>query len=167
VDPVMIAKSGDRLVDEEGIRMMRIELLPRARVVTPNLPEAEVLSGTRIVSPGDARVAARRIRELGPSAVLVKGGHGSGREIVDVLFDGDEFHEFRTERVETRNTHGTGCTFASAIAAHLALGHALPDATARAQSYVAGAVRHGLAIGHGHGPLDHFWQTRLLERPPI
>jgi hydroxymethylpyrimidine/phosphomethylpyrimidine kinase len=160
VDPVMIAKSGDRLVDDEGVRMIRVELLPRARVVTPNLPEAEVLSEIRIASLTDAREAARRIKDLGPSAVIVKGGHGSGDEIVDLLFDGREFHEFRTGRVVSRNTHGTGCTFASAIAAHLALGRSLAEATREAQSYVVGAVRHGLPIGHGHGPLDHFWQSR-------
>jgi hydroxymethylpyrimidine/phosphomethylpyrimidine kinase len=167
VDPVMIAKSGDRLVDDEGVRMIRVELLPRARVVTPNLPEAEVLSGIRIASPTDAREAARRIHKLGPSAVIVKGGHATGDEIVDLLFDGNEFREFRTQRVVTRNTHGTGCTFASAIAAHLALGTSLVEATREAQSYVVGAVRHGLAIGHGHGPLDHFWQSRIHEPRPL
>lgn len=160
VDPVMAAKSGDRLVDDEGVRTMRLELLPRALVVTPNLPEAEILTGMRIRSTDGVREAARRIHALGPSAVIVKGGHGSGDEIIDLLFDGEQFHEFRTARVSTRNTHGTGCTFASAIAAFLALGHSLPDATAKAQAYVVGAIRHGLAIGHGHGPVDHFWRTR-------
>jgi hydroxymethylpyrimidine/phosphomethylpyrimidine kinase len=165
VDPVMVAKSGDRLIDDEGIRTLRVELLPRALVVTPNIPEAEVLSGMRITSSDTAREAARRIEALGPSAVIVKGGHAPGDEIVDLLFDGERFHEFRTTRVSSRNTHGTGCTFASAIAAFLALGRSLPDATARAQAYVAGAVRHGIAVGRGHGPLDHFWQLRVHGRP--
>jgi len=163
VDPVMVAKSGDRLLDEEGVRTLCTELLPRALVVTPNIPEAEVLSGRRIVSANDAREAARRIHGMGPSAVIVKGGHAAGDEIVDLLFDGERFSELRTARVSTRHTHGTGCSFASAIAANLALGHPLADATSRAQAYVAGAIRHGLPIGKGHGPLNHFWQAILKE----
>ena len=166
VDPVMIAKSGDVLVDDDGVRAMRAELLPRALVVTPNLPEAEILSGTPIRSLADAREAARRIHASSKCAVIVKGGHASGDDIVDLLFDGDRFTEFPTKRIHTRNTHGTGCTFASAIAAHLALGHSLHDATAKAQAYVVGAIRHGLAIGKGHGPLDHFWQLRP-PAPPL
>jgi hydroxymethylpyrimidine/phosphomethylpyrimidine kinase len=160
VDPVMVAKSGDRLVDDEGIRTMRVELLPKARVVTPNIPEAEVLSGIRITSSDSAREAARRIEAMGPSAVIVKGGHAPGDEIIDLLFDGARFYEFRTARIASRHTHGTGCTFASAIAAFLALGRPLPDAAALAQAYVVGAVRHGIDVGRGHGPLDHFWQYR-------
>jgi hydroxymethylpyrimidine/phosphomethylpyrimidine kinase len=160
VDPVMVAKSGDRLVDAEGIRTLRIELLPRALVVTPNIPEAEVLSGLQITSLDTAREAARRIAGMGPSAVIVKGGHGSGDEILDLLFDGERFYEFRTARIATRHTHGTGCTFASALAALIALGRSVPDAAALAQAYVVGAVRHGIDVGRGHGPLDHFWQHR-------
>jgi hydroxymethylpyrimidine/phosphomethylpyrimidine kinase len=157
VDPVMLAKSGDRLLDDDAVRAVKEELLPRALVVTPNLPEAEALSGRAIHSLEDARDAATRILKLGPSAVVIKGGHGEGPELVDLLFDGRTFLEFRTARIETRNTHGTGCTFASAVAARLALGDALVDAVANAQAYVAGAIRHAFAIGHGHGPLDHFW----------
>jgi hydroxymethylpyrimidine/phosphomethylpyrimidine kinase len=160
VDPVMLAKSGDRLLDSDAVQAMRVELLPCARVVTPNIPEAEVLSGLSIRSIEDAREAARRIHALGAGAVIVKGGHGHGPDVVDVLFDGGRFIEFCTPRIETRNTHGTGCTFAAAVAAHLALGCSLAEATERAQVYVAGAIRHALAIGRGHGPLDHFWQTR-------
>jgi len=166
VDPVMIAKSGDALVDQDGVRAMRAELLRRAMVVTPNLPEAEILSGTTIRSLADAREAARRIHASAKCAVVVKGGHASGDQLVDLLFDGDRFTEFPTSRIHTRNTHGTGCTFASAIAAHLALGYSLQDATAKAQAYVVGAIRHGLAIGKGHGPLDHFWQLRP-PKPPL
>ena len=160
VDPVMVAKSGHVLVDADGIRAMRTELLPRALVVTPNIPEAEMLTGTAIHTLADARQAARIIHADGRCAVVVKGGHASGDDIVDVLFDGHAFVEFPMRRIATRNTHGTGCTFASAIAAHLALGHSLPDAVGKAQAYVAGAIRHGLAIGKGHGPLDHFWEMR-------
>jgi hydroxymethylpyrimidine/phosphomethylpyrimidine kinase len=159
VDPVMVAKSGDALLDRDGVRLLRTELLPRALVVTPNIPEAEALSGVSIRSLSDAREAARRIHRLGP-AVIIKGGHGSGEELVDLLFDGETFTELRTPRIATTSTHGTGCTFASAVAAHLALGRSLAQAAAQAQAYVAGAIRHGLAIGHGHGPLDHFWNVR-------
>jgi hydroxymethylpyrimidine/phosphomethylpyrimidine kinase len=167
VDPVMVAKSGDRLLDEDGVRAMCAELLPRALVVTPNIPEAEALAGHAIRSRGDLRDAVRRIHDRGRSAVIVTGGHAAGDEIIDVLFDGTDFREFPTPRIQTRNTHGTGCTFASAIAVHLALGHALADATARAQAYVIGAIRHGLAIGRGHGPLDHFWQLREKTARPL
>ncbi len=165
VDPVMVSKSGTRLLDDDGVQTMCAELLPRAFVITPNLPEAEVLSGKRIASLDDARDAARRIHGMGPHAVVITGGHRTGPGddldvIVDLLFDGDGFAEFRTPRIHTRNTHGTGCTFASAVAACLALGDAPAQAVARAQQYVAGAIRHALAIGRGHGPLHHFWQHR-------
>jgi hydroxymethylpyrimidine/phosphomethylpyrimidine kinase len=126
-------------------------------VVTPNIPEAEVLSGRRIRSIEDARAAAHEIHQIGGSAVVITGGHGHGDEIVDLLFDGGLFTELQTARIDTPNTHGTGCTFASAIAANLALGHSLVDSFVRGQDYVGGAIRHALAIGHGRGPLDHFW----------
>lgn len=163
VDPVMLAKSGDRLLDDDAVATMKAELLPRAMVVTPNIPEAEALTGLRIASVADAREAAERIHGATGAAVVVKGGHGSGPDVIDLLFDGQAVHEFRTARIYTRNTHGTGCTFASALAANLALGFPLTEATARAQAYVAGAIRHALAIGHGHGPLDHFWRTSRLH----
>ncbi len=157
VDPVMLAKSGDRLLDDDAVRAMRLELLPRALVVTPNIPEAEVLCGHAVSGPDSTRDAARRIRDLGARAVVIKGGHASGPQVIDLLYDGHDFHEFRTPRIATRNTHGTGCTFASAIAAQLAHGQDLTQAVLEAQRYVAGAIRHGLALGRGHGPLDHFW----------
>jgi hydroxymethylpyrimidine/phosphomethylpyrimidine kinase len=160
VDPVMLAKSGDALLDRDAVQALQAELLPRARVVTPNIPEAEALCGRPVASAGDLREAARRIHAMGPAAVIIKGGHGTGAELVDLLFDGTHFTEFRTARILTRNTHGTGCTFASAVAAHLALGRPLEDAVGRAQAYVAGAIRHGLTLGKGHGPLDHFWHAR-------
>jgi hydroxymethylpyrimidine/phosphomethylpyrimidine kinase len=159
VDPVMVAKSGDRLLDADAAHALRASLLRRARIVTPNLPEAEELSGMRIGSRGDMREAARRIAGLGSAAVLIKGGHLAGAEVVDVLYDAGAFHEFVGPRVETRATHGTGCTMAAAIAAGLALGQALPAATEGAKAYVAGAMRHGVAVGRGHQPLDHFWRS--------
>jgi hydroxymethylpyrimidine/phosphomethylpyrimidine kinase len=116
----------------------------------------------------NARDAARRIHDMGAAAVIITGGHADGTshdasrtphlgDVVDLLFDGHAFHESRVARVESRHTHGTGCTFASALAAGLALGHELPDAAARAQQYVAGAIAHAPGLGHGRGPLDHFW----------
>ena len=161
VDPVMVSKSGARLLDDDGILMLRGELIPRALVVTPNIPEAEVLSGRRISSMEDARAAASEIHHIGGSAVVITGGHAEGDQVVDLLFDDGMFTELQTTRIDTRNTHGTGCTFASAIAADLARGHSLLDAVVHAQAYVAGALEHARPIGHGHGPLNHFWKTDI------
>ena len=168
LDPVLVSSSGDRLLDEDGVRVLCTELLPRARVITPNIPEAEALSRRPIASLDDARDAARRIHEMGAAAVIITGGHSEGlglraqgSQIVDLLFDGHAFHEFRVARVESRHTHGTGCTYASAVAAGLALGHDLPAAALRAQQYVAGAIAHAPGLGHGRGPLNHFWDGIL------
>ena len=158
VDPVMISKSGDTLLDDEAFAMMKAELLRRAFLVTPNLPEAEALSGVTIRGDEDRREAARRIVALGASAVIVKGGHARSQGIVDLLYDGHRFTDFRTERVSGRDLHGTGCTFAAALTAHLALGQTLVEAVPLAQAYVAGAIRHAPGLGRGHGPVDHFWK---------
>lgn len=165
VDPVLGSTSGTPLLDRDGIQMLISNLLPHARVVTPNIPEAEALSGCRINSGEHAREAARRIQALGPSAVVITGGHApktSDRRstVVDLLFDGHEFVEFSTERIDNPNTHGTGCAFASALAAYLARGEALPQAVEKAQRFVAGAIQQGITIGKdkaGVGPLHHFW----------
>lgn len=157
VDPVMIAKSGDGLADDEAIAAMKTTLLKLAFVVTPNIPEAEALAGLRIANDDDLREAARRIQQLGPSLVIVKGGHRDTAEIVDVLYDGRDFTEFRHERVDSRHTHGTGCTFASALTAHLALGRSVRDSVPLVQAYIAGAIRHAPEIGDGNGPMNHFW----------
>jgi hydroxymethylpyrimidine/phosphomethylpyrimidine kinase len=160
VDPVMIAKSGDRLIDDEAIGAMRSELLRRAFVVTPNIPEAETIARTPIRSDADRQEAARRILKLGASAVVIKGGHLPSPIIQDLLYDGHRFTEFKGPRVEGRSTHGTGCTFAAAIAAQLALGKALAEAVPLAQEYVAGAMRAGPDVGRGPGPLNHFWRVQ-------
>jgi hydroxymethylpyrimidine/phosphomethylpyrimidine kinase len=160
VDPVMVAKSGDRLIAEDAIHAVRERLLPLATVITPNRLEAEVLLGAAVRTREDAAGAARALVARGAKAAVVKGGHFDEPEVVDLLFDGRAFHEFRHARQDTTNTHGTGCTFASAIAACLARGAELPAAVQEASDYVAGAIAHGLAIGHGHGPLDHFWAIR-------
>ena len=162
VDPVMVAKSGDQLLAEEAVLSVRRDLIPRASVITPNRMEAEVLLGRSVRTRDDARDAARRLVDLGAGAAVVKGGHFDDVDVVDLLFDGSAFHEFRHPRQQTRHTHGTGCTFAASLAANLALGHALPDAVQQTTDYVAGAIAHGLAIGKGHGPLDHFWKSSGL-----
>ena len=165
VDPVMTAKSGDRLMDDDAVGTMKSELLRRAFVVTPNIPEAEALAGIPITTGDARREAARRIIALGSTAVIITGGHFPSPDIVDVLYDGRQFVEFRTERVAGRSTHGTGCTFAASVTAQLALGHPLEDAVPRAQQYVAGAIRSAPTLGQGHGPMDHFWRTRTSQSP--
>lgn len=155
VDPVMIAKAGARLLDDDAITVMRDRLLPLATLVTPNIPEAEVLCGFAIPDLDAMRRAAAALRGMGTAAALVKGGHMAGGTLHDVLaWDGGE-EAFASPRIETRHTHGTGCTLASAIAAGLAQGMPLRDAVARARDYVAAAIRNAPGYGRGHGPLDH------------
>jgi hydroxymethylpyrimidine/phosphomethylpyrimidine kinase len=172
VDPVMLAKSGDGLADDAAVAAMKASLLPEAFVVTPNIPEAERLSGLTIATDDDRREAARRIHALGPSLVIIKGGHflagpppvdtdSDGTrpaEIVDLLYDGHDFVEFRHERVPGTHTHGTGCTFAAALAAHLACGRTVRDAIPLIQEYIAGAIRNAPELGEGNGPMNHFWR---------
>lgn len=157
VDPVMISKSGYRLLKDEAIESLRTRLLPLALVVTPNVYEAELLSGVRIDSSEKMREAARRIHDSGPRSVLVKGGHADFDRATDVLFDGREFHTFASAFVQTKNTHGTGCTYSAAIAARLALGEPLLTAVEHAKIYITKAIAHSLPIGRGHGPTDHFY----------
>jgi hydroxymethylpyrimidine/phosphomethylpyrimidine kinase len=159
VDPVMVATGGDRLLDEDAIEAIKRELMPHTRVLTPNVPEAEALSGMGIASVDDMRSAARRILASGPRVVLVKGGHLTGPESVDVVVTAHESFDLRRPRVETTSTHGTGCTLSSAIAANLALGLELQPALERAREYVDGAIRHAPGLGRGHGPLGHFWRV--------
>lgn len=162
VDPVMVAKGGDRLLREDAVEALRTRLLPLATVVTPNIPEAEVLAGHAIRSAEDRQRAAKGIVGLGARAVVVKGGHGEG-EPVDLLYDGTGFREYAGPRIETTNTHGTGCTFASAIAAGLARGLDLDEAVAGAKAFVTEAMRRSFPLGKGHGPLHHFYE--LWEAP--
>ena len=157
VDPVMIAKSGDRLIDDEAVGSLKTELLRRAFLVTPNIPEAEALSGVTIRRDEDRREAARRIASMGVTAVLIKGGHYPSDDILDLLFEHGEFVEFRHSRVPGRNTHGTGCTFSAAITAQLALGRPLRKAIPLAQRYVANAIREAPDLGRGHGPMGHLF----------
>jgi hydroxymethylpyrimidine/phosphomethylpyrimidine kinase len=159
VDPVMLAKGGDRLLREDAVMAIVAELLPRAEVVTPNIPEAEILTGGSIRSVGDMHDAARRIRKLGPRVVVIKGGHGEGNLVIDVVCTPEREFELRGPRLDTPHTHGTGCTFASAIAAGLALDRSVDDAIRDARTYVEGAIREAPGLGGGHGPLHHFWRV--------
>ena len=155
VDPVMVAKSGDPLLQADARTALADRILPLALVVTPNLPEAEVLAGMRVVEPEDMEEAARRIHVMGPRYVLVKGGHLKG-DATDLLWNGREFTRFTAARVDSANTHGTGCTFSAAIAAGLARGQALGDAIRSAKAYVTRAIREGFKAGRGVGQLRHF-----------
>jgi len=158
VDPVMVAKGGDRLLRDDAVAAMKTHLFRLAEVLTPNIPEAEALTGMRITSVDDMLAAARRIREMGPRVVIVKGGHAASHESVDVVCLPHAEFELRGPRIATVHTHGTGCTFASAIAAHLALGRPLEEAIREARTYLEGAIRHAPGLGAGQGPLNHFWR---------
>jgi hydroxymethylpyrimidine/phosphomethylpyrimidine kinase len=158
VDPVMVAKSGDRLLREDAVRALRDQLLPLAHVVSPNIPEAEDILGRRLQTDEEIREAAREIQSGGARNVVIKGGHREGKTSVDILYDGRDFHEFSAPRVETESTHGTGCTFASAIAAFLARQETVPEAVGHAKEYLTEALRRAVTIGHGHGPVNHFWE---------
>ena len=157
VDPVMVAKSGDHLLRQDAVAALRELLLPLALVVTPNIPEAEVLVGRKLEGPDDLRRAAEEIGALGARHVVLKGGHLDG-PAVDLYYDGRSFHEFAAPRVDTSSTHGTGCTFASAIAAGLAKGSSVRDAVAMAKAYLTTALQSAYPVGHGHGPVHHFFR---------
>jgi hydroxymethylpyrimidine/phosphomethylpyrimidine kinase len=154
VDPVMVAKGGTRLIKDEAKETLIRELLPLALIVTPNIPEAEELTGMRITSIADMQKAAIAIRDMGAATVLVKGGHMGGAA-VDVLCDSGTFDEFRSERIDTTDTHGTGCTMSAAIATGIAQGMPVQEAVRQAKDYVTTAIRFSLRIGGGHGPTNH------------
>ena len=157
VDPVMVAKSGDRLLREDAIDALRELLLPLTTVLTPNLPEAEVLLGRPLASWDDVREGAKELVAMGAQAVVIKGGHREG-PATDILYDGQEFREYTATRVDTTNSHGTGCTFASAIAAALAKGESVRVAVAMAKAYVTKALQSAYPVGQGHGPVHHFFR---------
>lgn len=159
LDPVHTSKQGAPLATEAALRAIESELLPIAALVTPNVPEAEALTGLSIRAPEDMQKAARYLRERGARDVLIKGGHLLG-EPLDVLLTGDEFHEFPAARVETLHTHGTGCTYSAAITAGLAGGLSVRDAVARAKQYIDEAIRTAPRLGHGHGPVNHHAKVR-------
>jgi hydroxymethylpyrimidine/phosphomethylpyrimidine kinase len=154
VDPVMVAQSGARLLEDDARAALMRELFPLAALVTPNVPEAEALLGMRIRSVDDLQTAARRLVDAGAGAALVKGGHLDGPEAVDVFYDGRAMREVRAPRVATQHTHGTGCMTAAALAACLAKGMALPDAVQETKRFISAAIRGGLSIGRGNGPAN-------------
>jgi hydroxymethylpyrimidine kinase/phosphomethylpyrimidine kinase len=154
VDPVMVAKGGRSLLSEEARETLIRELIPLAMVFTPNIPEAEVLTGIRITSIASMKKAAEAINKRGARNVIIKGGHLEG-DAVDLLYDGRNFHTLSAPRIETKHSHGTGCTFASAIATGLAQGSSFLEASKQAKAYVTEAIRFGLAIGGGQGPVNH------------
>jgi len=162
LDTPFKSSSGADLLDASGIKFLSAELMKRAEVVTPNIAEAELLTGMEIKDLAAMEAAAHKLVELGARAVILKGGHME--KAVDVLFDGAEVVLVGGDRVKSENTHGTGCTFASAIAAQLALGHPLLEAAMLAKAYVMKAIERSFPIGKGHGPLDHFY--RMRQEPP-
>ncbi|WP_047982646.1 bifunctional hydroxymethylpyrimidine kinase/phosphomethylpyrimidine kinase [Ornithinibacillus contaminans] len=162
MDPVMVATSGDSLIDEDARTYLREQLLPLASLVTPNIPEAEYITGKRIETITDMQEAANEIvHQYGASAALIKGGHLSG-EAIDFLYDGDKMHTFSAKRIATKNTHGTGCTYSAAITAYLSKGNSLPGAVEKAKLFVTKAIEHSFSIGSGNGPTNHF-AARMME----
>ena len=159
VDPVMVAKGGDRLLDPDAEQAYVARLFPLATVLTPNLFEAEALLQKPVRTVDDMKAAARELHRRGVRAVVVKGGHLPG-DAIDVFFDGTRLEELRAPRIDTANTHGTGCTYASAIASRLALGDELLEAVRGAKAYLTEAIRRSYAVGHGHGPVDHLHPLR-------
>ncbi|REE99069.1 bifunctional hydroxymethylpyrimidine kinase/phosphomethylpyrimidine kinase [Thermomonospora umbrina] len=159
VDPVGVSKHGDTLLEPEAVHAMRTVLLPVATVATPNLWEVEQLTGVKVIDERGLREAAEAVRALGPRWALIKGGHLPG-EPADLLFDGEREYRFTAPRHDNRHSHGTGCTLASAIASHLALGEEVPEAVRLAKEYVTGAIAAGFPLGAGIGPVDHGWRIR-------
>ena len=162
IDPVMVAKGGASLLEREAVQVFTDQLLPLAYLLTPNVPEAERLLGTTIKNESDMEQAARDLHALGAANVLLKGGHLTGHLSTDVLFDGNQCHHFSSERIFTSNTHGTGCSYASAIAALLAQGEPLLAAVERSKLFIGSAIRSARSLGKGHSPVNHFLAAREL-----
>ncbi|MDY6971280.1 MAG: bifunctional hydroxymethylpyrimidine kinase/phosphomethylpyrimidine kinase [Thermodesulfobacteriota bacterium] len=162
LDPVMVSQNGDKLLKDEAIEAIKKYLMPLATILTPNLPEASVLLNRRVNDPRDIRQAAREIASYGSRSVLLKGGHMDSDDCTDLLFirPGSRFVAFKGQRIDTRNNHGTGCALSSAIASFLARGLPLDEAAGSAKEYITGAVRAGseYEIGHGHGPVHHYYR---------
>ncbi|NQT23993.1 bifunctional hydroxymethylpyrimidine kinase/phosphomethylpyrimidine kinase [candidate division KSB1 bacterium] len=162
-DPVMVAKSGDCLLQEDAIQKLKERLIPEVSLLTPNIPEAEALSGIEIDSADALKEAAIRIQDMGCDAVLIKGGHLKG-DADDILYDGERFVRFSQKRIESMHTHGTGCTYSAAIAANLAKGFEMMDAVRISKLFVTEAIRQARPLGKGHGPLNHFVHTEQGKR---
>ncbi|HKL49236.1 MAG TPA: bifunctional hydroxymethylpyrimidine kinase/phosphomethylpyrimidine kinase, partial [Desulfuromonadales bacterium] len=165
VDPVMMAKGGASLLKNDAVEVLRSELLPRTYLLTPNLPEAEALAETPVRSPQDMEKAARKLQRMGARNVLIKGGHLEG-EPLDLLLEGRRFYRFSSPRIETSNTHGTGCTYSAAIATFLAQGQPLVKAVATAKRFMNEAIRTAVTMGSGHGPVNHFQAASSILHQP-
>ena len=165
LDPVMISTSGHRLIEEDAVEVIKSRLLPLARVITPNVPEAEILAGCKIAGEDEFEAIARRLSDNGNVSVLMKAGHLSGDSLVDYFYNAedDTITRLQSKRVQTKNTHGTGCTLSSAFAAALAKGEGLTMAATSAKRYIEQAIISGAAyeIGGGHGPVNHFWNMQM------
>jgi hydroxymethylpyrimidine/phosphomethylpyrimidine kinase len=159
VDPVMLAKGGDALLRQDAVKALQEQLFPLARLITPNAPEAEVLTGRSVKSLAEMEAALPFLAEKTPAAILLKGGHVDGDTITDLLWENGTVHRWQSPRIDTPHTHGTGCTLASAIATLLAQGGGMKESVETARHYVLGAIRHAPGFGHGHGPLNHFWNA--------
>lgn len=157
LDPVMISKAGHHLLQEEAIEALKTVMIPMATMITPNIPEAEVLTGMKIVTRKDMEEACRKIYALGAKTVLLKGGH-LANDPNDLFFDGEDFYWYEGKRIETKNTHGTGCTLSSVITANVAKGYSLLEAVGIAKEYITNAILHSFNLGNGHGPVHHFYQ---------
>nr|WP_240542744.1 bifunctional hydroxymethylpyrimidine kinase/phosphomethylpyrimidine kinase [Exiguobacterium qingdaonense] len=166
VDPVMVAKGGASLLQESAVEALRTKLLPQATVVTPNIPEAEVLAGMEIRTEMDRMKAAQLIRGLGVDVVVIKGGHADDTDAVDLIMAESEAFRVKAPRIQTKDTHGTGCTFSAALTAELAYGKTLRQAVVDAKRFIHQAIAHGLSIGQGHGPTNH-WGHRLAKEEVI
>ena len=167
LDPVMVSTSGSKLIADEAIETIKRDLFPIAEILTPNRFEAELLSGFKLLSPEHCGEAAAKILEFGGKYVLIKGGHFDGKKMIDYLFDRNGLvREYEAEKVETLNTHGTGCTLSSAIASYMALGNSAENAVAMAKEYLQSALISGsdVTIGHGHGPVNHFFNPNSLKK---
>ena len=165
LDPVMVSTSGHRLIEEDAVEVIKSRLLPLARVITPNVPEAEILAGCKIAGEDEFEAIARRLSDNGNVSVLMKAGHLSGDSLVDYFYNAedDTITRLQSKRVQTKNTHGTGCTLSSAFAAALAKGEGLTMAATSAKNYIEQAIISGAAyeIGGGHGPVNHFWNMQM------
>lgn len=158
IDPVMYAKNGSALMDVENIDVLIETIIPLADVLTPNIPEAEHLASMKIENENDVKEACIKIHKMGCKNILIKGGHSNSSEACDILYDGKEFHKFCTKKIDTKNTHGTGCTYSSAIAANLAQDKSIVEALEISKEYITNAIKHSFDIGKGHGPTNHFYK---------
>ncbi|MEG9295355.1 bifunctional hydroxymethylpyrimidine kinase/phosphomethylpyrimidine kinase [Mangrovibacillus sp. Mu-81] len=164
VDPVMIAKGGAKLLQDEAVRAMKEKLIPLTAVITPNIPEAEVLTDMKIESMDDRRESSRILVEMGAKSVVIKGGHADDGEVIDLFYDGASFEELISPRIDTPHTHGTGCTFSAAITAQLANGLSMKAAVVTAKEFIRAAIEDELGIGGGHGPTNHWAYNKRGEK---